>query len=124
VVSLLALFPGPRKGKAAGLFFVAGWLVGDLAPWHLAWQAIATVLFGLAGAFDRWPGWLGLAISLGSWAVLAACVLRARRTAAVIDAALVSALGPDYRSQIRPELAGTLSVGSGGLWGNPFRARH
>jgi acetyl esterase/lipase len=123
-MSLLAFFPGPRKGKAGGLFFLAGWFVGDLAPWHVAWQAVATVLFGLAGAFDRWPGWLGLAITFASWCLLVAGVARAKRTAAVIDASLVSGLGPDYRAQIRPELAETLSDGSARLWGNPFRSRH
>lgn len=50
--------------------FFAGWYTGELPVWHIVWQAAATVAFGLAGAFSHWPGWVGLAVALASWAGL------------------------------------------------------
>jgi acetyl esterase/lipase len=124
LLTLLALYPGPRAGKLPALFFMSGLMVGELAPVHIAWQLVATVVFILAGALDRWPGWLGLVITVLSWAGLVVAVVRAGRTTAAIEDALVETLGPDYRSAIDPDLRKGLGEGGRiGWWHNPFRSR-
>jgi acetyl esterase/lipase len=69
-------------------YFFAGWITGELALHHVAWQALATVAFVAMGALDAWPGWIGLAITLASWALLVAFHRRAGDVGAVFDRAL------------------------------------
>lgn len=76
--------------------FFASWLTSELAAHHLLWQALATVVFARLGAFSDWPGWLGLGITVASWAGLAGLVRQARRAEAEVEAALGSALGDGY----------------------------
>lgn len=101
----------PRLGGAriSGVSFLAGWLTSELAVHHLAWQALATLVFGLAGAFDAWPGLLGLAITVVSWVGLCLAQLRAVKAAGVVESALSEGLGTGYRSGIAPELAERLA---------------
>jgi acetyl esterase/lipase len=47
--------------------FFAGWYIGEMPVWHLAWQAAATVAFGLEGALGSWPGWVALGVNAASW---------------------------------------------------------
>jgi acetyl esterase/lipase len=79
--------------------FFAGWLTSELAMHHLAWQLAATFLFAWAGAFHDWPGRVGFAITLMSWAALYRCQSRAREAADAMEDALASALGSDYRRE-------------------------
>lgn len=51
-------------------YFMGAWLTSELALHHIAWQAVATLLFAVAGALEAWPGLLGLGITFGSWAGL------------------------------------------------------
>jgi len=95
-----ALFPRLKPMRLASLSFAAGWLTSELALHHLAWQAAATVVFGLLGAFEAWPGQLGLAITAVSWTGLLFAQLRAGRAGRVVEAALVEGLGADYRDAI------------------------
>ena len=69
-------------------YFFMGWLTGELALHHVAWQAIATVVFVAFGALDGWPGWLGLAITFGSWVVLLGFHRRAGDTGGIFADAL------------------------------------
>jgi acetyl esterase/lipase len=69
-------------------YFFMGWLTGELALHHVAWQAVATIAFVALGALDAWPGWLGLAITLGSWALLLGFQRRAGDTGGVFADAL------------------------------------
>jgi acetyl esterase/lipase len=125
LLTVLALFPGPRAGKLPALFFMSGLVVGELAPVHIAWQVLATVGFVLAGALERWPGWLGLVITLVSWAGLVLAIARAGSTVGALEDALEATLGTDYRSAIDPELREGLGEGRRiGWWQNPFRSRH
>ncbi len=104
-----ALYPhfGGRRRSAAS--FAAGWLTSELALHHLAWQLVATVAFGLLGAFDAWPGLLGLALTLVSWTGLALAQVQAASSRRVMEEALCAGLGSDYRESIRPELREGLS---------------
>jgi acetyl esterase/lipase len=124
LLTVLALFPGPRKGALPSLFFASGMIVGEIAPWHVAWQVLATIAFAAAGAFETWPGWAGLAVSLASWGGLALAHARARRTPAAIEAALRETLGSDYRSAIAPEILAVVGEDRvARAWQVPFRRR-
>ncbi|HZR81253.1 MAG TPA: alpha/beta hydrolase [Candidatus Binatia bacterium] len=91
---------GSRRGFVS---FFAGWLTGELALHHVAWQAVATVAFVALGALAAWPGWVALAIDFVSWCALVAWYLRARDARHVVEDALASALGAAYRDELRAE---------------------
>jgi len=82
---VLNAFRPPRASYLLVPSFFAGWYTGEMPLLHIAWQAAATVGFGLAGAFSAWPGFVGLALALASWAGLVALAHIARRAAAVFD---------------------------------------
>jgi acetyl esterase/lipase len=122
--TVLALVPGPRRGALPSLFFASGVFVGEIAPWHIAWQALATLAFAAAGAFEAWPGWAGLVVTLASWGGLAVGISRTRRTPAVIEAALTETLGANYRSALSPEVLAVVGEDrAASAWQNPFRRR-
>ncbi|MCZ7530761.1 MAG: alpha/beta hydrolase [Acidimicrobiia bacterium] len=104
--TLNAYIPTRRHMVAVVPSFFASWITIEMAAFHIAWQAVATAIFAYLGAFDAWPGWLGLAITLASWAGLLLLMRQSGRTHAVVERALSSALGDDYRTRIRPEIAG------------------
>jgi acetyl esterase/lipase len=84
----------PRKTGLLGLpHFLAGWLIGELAPWHVVWQAAATVVFAAFGAFATTPGLVGLAVCAASWAALLSAYARGSRTAAPAVRAALSEHG-------------------------------
>jgi len=74
-----AFRPIRTAARRSVVSFFAGWLTTELALHHLAWQALLTAAFVWAGALGAWPGVLGLAVTLGSWAGLARCYQVARR---------------------------------------------
>ena len=84
--------------------FMAGWLTDELAWQHLVWQIGATILFVAGGALAAWPGWLGLAITLGSWWGLVALIRRARSARGTLEASLREVLGPAARPLDEPSL--------------------
>ncbi len=117
---LLATFRGRHPFTFA--WFLAGWLTGEFALFHLAWQAVLTVALVAAGALDDPSGRLGLALMALSAVLLLLAHHRGRAAESVVEAALVEALGPDYRDAIRPELTATLRDGvPRGLLLRPFR---
>jgi acetyl esterase/lipase len=60
-------FRPPRSLRLENLTLAAGWITGELPVWHIVWQGAVTVGFGFAGAFDYWPGQVGVAVAAGSW---------------------------------------------------------
>lgn len=98
-----------RRWQFLGLSFLAGWLTGELALWHLAWQAVATGIFVYFGALDNWPGWVGLAITVLSWAGLTWLVAVSLRSSRVVEQALRDGLGQHYRQEIAPGYAHALA---------------
>jgi acetyl esterase/lipase len=106
-----ALRPSADSMRFSVVSFAAGWLTSELALHHVAWQLIATVAFGFAGAFEAWPGRLGLLITFASWAGLAASQRHAHRAEGTLEQALVEGLGTDYRERILPELRAQLQTG-------------
>ncbi len=76
----LAALVQARRLYVAGLpYFMAAWLTGEMPLHHLAWQAVATLVFGAFGAFREIPGLVGLGITFASWAGLLAVHARALR---------------------------------------------
>lgn len=99
-----ALRPSHAPAQFATVSFAAGWLTSELALHHIGWQAVATVAFWAAGAFEAWPGRVGLAITVASWAGLALVQRRAGAASEVVERALRDGLGADYRGAIEPGL--------------------
>jgi acetyl esterase/lipase len=93
----------------AAVSFFAGWLTTELAAHHIAWQLAMTVVFVLAGALARWPGWLALAVTLVSWGYLLKALVVARRAEEVVERALRDGLGADYRRDILPTVGARLA---------------
>lgn len=77
-----------RSEPAAVVSFFAGWLTGELPLHHIAWQAVATVLFVTFGALHSWPGYAGLAFTVSGWAGLVALHVAGRRSQDVMRGAL------------------------------------
>lgn len=100
--------PLARSGGLSISVFFAGWLTGELPLHHLAWQVAGTALFVWAGALGAWPGWVGLAVTLVSWGALLDLFRRARQAEAIVERALVEALGADYQRRIAPDLLARL----------------
>jgi acetyl esterase/lipase len=98
--------PHYASGRLALASFITGWLTGELALHHIAWQALATLVFVWEGALEHGAGRLALWISFASWIGLGVAYRRGGAAAAAIEAALCDAFGADYRTQILPDLAG------------------
>jgi acetyl esterase/lipase len=104
-----ALRPSPNSPRFAVVSFAAGWLTTELALHHIAWQGLATVIFGMLGAFHGWPGRLGLLITFCSWAGLLVAQRQAEGAEAVLERALVEGLGAGYRQETESSLRAKLS---------------
>jgi acetyl esterase/lipase len=87
--------PGSRLG--AGSFF-AGWLTSEMPLHHIAWQLLASFGFAAAGALEAWPGWLGLALTLGSWMGMLALLPPALEARGLVATARAAASGVSEES--------------------------
>ena len=97
--------PHYATGRRAVLSFFTGWLTGELALHHIAFQMVATLFFVWQGALDHTAGRVALWISMASWMGLAVAYFQGWSAERAIETALGEALGREYRSGIRPELA-------------------
>src|SRR5438552_7204541 len=123
LLTLNALRPLPFEATSVPAFF-AGWLTSELPIHTIAWQLVAAAVLIAAGALSGLAGWIGLVVTLISWAGLLFLVTQAQRAEAVFEQALVNALGPDYRERMAPEL--TASQGAAKAWRRlilPFRMK-
>ena len=98
---VLNAFRPPRHEYLIVPSFFAGWYTGEMPVWHIVWQAGATVLFGVAGAFGSWPGWVGLGVAVASWVGLGLLAVIGHRSARVFDAleGLAPAPRPDAATE-------------------------
>lgn len=83
--------------------FAAGWLGGELAIHHIAWQLALTLVFVMADAVTGIFGALALLICIVSWAAMAFQYFKSDRAADEIESALQLGLEANYGSLIRPE---------------------
>jgi acetyl esterase/lipase len=100
--TITALMRGHQLGFGNMLWFLSGWLVSELAVFHVLSSALVAFAFGfVTNVLQDWPGRLGLTLMVASWAGLALAQWRARRTAAVLERALQEGLGGTrYRERI------------------------
>ncbi len=103
--------PAYSPPRRAAVSFFAGWLTLELALHQIAFQAVVTALFISAGVLHRWPGVLGLLITLASWAALGLRYWRGSDSAPVVERALADGLGPEYRSTILPAMCERFPAG-------------
>ncbi len=105
-----------RSGPLCLGSFVAGWLVSELPFHHLLIQVGATAALVVYGGLGDWPGVVGLGLAVISCAGLVRHIGLARRTHAIVDAALDDALGrapdaasdPVHRSPVWRRVAATV----------------
>jgi acetyl esterase/lipase len=87
----------PLRIEVASIFtFFSGWLTSELPVHAIVWQAAATVIFAVLGAFHHLAGWSGLGLTLASWVGLANLARQGAQAGGVMDAALDAGLGPDW----------------------------
>jgi acetyl esterase/lipase len=77
LVAATSWFQVRRIGPLVPVYFMSGWLAGELAVQVVGIGAAITVLFAAAGAFDEARGVLGLALSFTAWGLLLAGHFRA-----------------------------------------------
>jgi acetyl esterase/lipase len=111
--SASAWLPARRLGPLVMAYMMSGWLTGELALHHIVWQMLATLAFGVAGAFAEPAGIVGLAVAFLSWGLLLASFLRGVAAAHEVSGALAP-LSLVAESGVSP-LHGLR---------NPFRMRH
>jgi len=101
--TLNAIKPVPFEPLSVFTMF-GGWLTSELPVHHFVWQLLATIGFVAAGALEEPAGWIALAVTLVSWVGLGFLLRQGHRADEVLEAALVDALGPDYRDRMAREL--------------------
>ncbi len=126
VVAALATFVTVfrvRHPAILGLpIMMTGWLVGEYALFHLAWQAVAVALFVGFGALSGPAGVVALLVTLVSWAGLVAAWRAARLARPSAEAALRAGLGADYLERLDPaRRAGLRERPEPGLTRRPLR---
>ncbi len=91
--TLNAHLPARASSPLGAASFFPGWLTSELPLHHIAWQLLATFAFAGAGALDDWPGWLGLALALGSWMGMLALLSPALEARGIVSSAAAAASG-------------------------------
>ncbi len=97
--TLVALGSPRRPVLFSFPIFMAGWVTSELAYFHIAWQAVATIGFIAFGGLHGAAGWAALGITLGSWVGLVASARSQRGSEAVLTAALHEMVEADTREQ-------------------------
>ena len=106
-----ALFRARSLAALQVPYFFTAWMTGELALHHVAWQAVATVAFVACGALGAWQGWLGLGLTIASWAGLVVLHGRSVHSAEVFARALRDVVVRDTVSQPVPSMVKRASVG-------------
>jgi acetyl esterase/lipase len=96
-------YPLRAGARLSAVSFFLGWLSGELALHHIFWQAIATAIFVALGALDAWPGRLGLAVAVVSWAALLFHTVRGFEAGRAVERALEQGIGRDYATRIEAD---------------------
>ena len=121
--TLLAVTAPRRPAVLAVPFFATGWLIGELALLHIAWQVLATIVFAALGALREPVGWIGLALSVASWAGLAVLARWHRTDAGVLAEAMGDADVGDPTGRAAAAVPVAAPVVSRGQLLSPFRMR-
>lgn len=97
-------YPITRHPGGSVVSFLAGWLVGELALHHLAFQVFIVLLFVWGGAVEGLLGGVGFLICITAWLALGFFYLTGELARGEVENALTSGLGPAYRGTVSPEL--------------------
>lgn len=96
-----AVVRADRLGWGNMFWFLSGWLTSELALFHLVGSVLVALAFAATtDALGAAPGRVGLGLMAISWAGLALAQWRTRPTGRLLEQALRSGLGDDYRAQI------------------------
>ncbi|MDQ1241085.1 MAG: hypothetical protein QG550_335, partial [Pseudomonadota bacterium] len=99
--TVTAVVRADRLGWGNMFWFLSGWLTSELALFHWLGSALVALAFAATtDALGAAPGRIGLALMAISWAGLALAQWRTRPTGRILEQALRSGLGGDYRAQI------------------------
>ncbi|MGO9028885.1 MAG: alpha/beta hydrolase fold domain-containing protein [Acidimicrobiales bacterium] len=96
VLAVNAFFPIRREPFTA-ISFALGWIPGELPIQVMAVEVAITGVLAAFGACSRWPGWVGLAVSVASWLGLLRLAVVAHHAGDLVDAALEDATGGPIR---------------------------
>ncbi len=86
VVAATSWFQARRLGPLVPVYFMSGWLAGELALQVVAIGAVITVGFAALGAFEETRGVVGLALSFTAWGLLVAGHFRAQGAREEVEA--------------------------------------
>lgn len=101
MMTVTALVRADRLGWGNTFWFLAGWLTGELAIFHLMFSAVVLAVFAReTHALQAIPGQLALGIVVASWAGLLLAQWRARPPGGILERALQAGLGSSYRQLI------------------------
>jgi len=113
---------GRRPPSLGPLYFLVAWPVAELPLHHIVLSGLVTAGFAAAGVFQQWQGWLGLALVVPAWAVLARMHLVSLGSLSVVERALHEGLGPGRVEQLPADVRAPLDAGApAGSWIRPFR---
>lgn len=122
--TLCALVPARRIGWLIPVYFLVGWLQGELAIIHLLWQGLFGLYLVHEGALESGNGVLGLLLLLASFTGLVFILRQSFASESTYQQALRTALGSDYEQAIPPERRSLLAMGTSWRdWLFPFAFR-
>lgn len=101
-------FPVRRPATPSVISFLCGWLVGELALHHIAWQVLVAFLFVWGGAVHGFLGALGFVICTIAWLADGYFYFTGEHAAGKVETALARCLGRDYRDRIDPDTSDRL----------------
>src|SRR5262249_58227470 len=88
--------PRYGPGSLAIFSFFWGWLTAERALHQIALQVMLVGVLVAEGALRAWPGWLGLGLTIGSWAFLWRSHRQAHQAEAAVERGLQDGLRSDY----------------------------
>lgn len=101
--------PALRPPRLAIASFLCGWLTGELALHHIAWQILLVCLLIWGGAFHGFFGAASFLLLATSWIAMAWFYFTGERAEPVMERALARGLGDGYREDIRCEFRSRFS---------------
>jgi acetyl esterase/lipase len=104
VLVLVSYLPPRKPALLMGIGFFAAWTTTEMAPIYVLGIVAGVTVLIIFGALSMWPGWVALAIAIGSLFWLGASVRGALRTNQVFLDALQEGLGPGWDANLDPAL--------------------
>jgi acetyl esterase/lipase len=84
-VAASSWFQARRIGPLVPVYFMTGWLAGELALQVIAVGVVVTLAFAAFGAFEETRGMIGLSLAIAAWGFLLASFFRSHGSRREID---------------------------------------